>query len=102
MAVTERASERALQDGRPRDLMLGDDVLEWQTQTEVLDDLDRTNPYCVIVGFPCDPFSPMTNMQPPTTVRQKRIAGYQHLLFVARVWLNCRKRGGHLLLENPL
>eukprot|EP00972_Heterocapsa_arctica_P075285 11106283-Heterocapsa_arctica.AAC.1 len=49
MAVTERAAERRLPYGRPRDLMLGDDK--------------NLNPYCVVVAFLCDPFSPMTNMK---------------------------------------
>ena len=92
MAVTGQAVERDLRAGRPRDILLGDDLLDREMQDEVLNDLNNTNPYCVVVGFPCDSFSPLTNMQPPLTVLQKRMVGYQHLLFVARVWHNCRKR----------
>ena len=79
--------------------MIGDNLLDMQVQNETLADIYATNPYCVIIGFPCDPFSPISNMQPVSTVIQKR-EGFQHLLFVARVWITCKKRGGHLLLEN--
>eukprot|EP00972_Heterocapsa_arctica_P022451 3302225-Heterocapsa_arctica.AAC.1 len=34
-------------------------------------------------------------MKSPATVRRKHIDGFQHLLIVGRVWLNCKKCGGH-------
>eukprot|EP00972_Heterocapsa_arctica_P082461 12152148-Heterocapsa_arctica.AAC.1 len=96
MAVTERTAERDLPYGGPRDLL--------QKQDEDLDDL---NPYYyVVVGFLCDPFSPMTNMKFDFTFVKDRARPYACArppgIFIFVKFFNCEKHGGHLLLENPL
>ena len=65
MPVTEQCCARGLPDGRPRDLMVGDNLLDIRVQNEVLSNLNSTNPYCVIVGFPCDFFRYRTCSRSP-------------------------------------
>eukprot|EP00959_Pyramimonas_sp_CCMP1952_P201232 4208405-Pyramimonas_sp.AAC.1 len=33
---------------------------------------------------------------------RKLAIGMKHLQFVKKVWLNCKRRGAHMQLENPL
>ena len=102
VACSEEAVRRHHNVGRPRDIIFGDDLLDHGMQNETLDSLDADNPYLTIVSFPCDPFTPISNFFPEGVKEEKKIVGFQHLIFVKRVRDNCLNRRAHMLLENPL
>ena len=71
-------------------------------QVAVLTQLDEEDPYMTVAGFPCDPFTNISHMFPQNTKMKKLAIGMKHLQFVKQIWLNCKRRGAHMLLENPL
>ncbi len=101
-AVTIAASSLGISTGKPVDLVLGDNVLNPNTQREILQQLDGEDPYLVIVAFPCDPWSPLSNFKDADRKEWEQSEAFRHLQFVKRICFSQLRRGRHYLLENPL
>ena len=59
------------------------------------------DPFCLVLAFPCGPWSPLTRLRASSTLDERRQQGRVLLnfaLLLARIQL---KRGAHVLLENP-
>ena len=71
-------------------------------QDKALQQLEDEDPYITADGPPCDPFfTNLSHMFPDDTRARKLARGMRHLQLVKKVSLDCKKRGAHLLLENP-
>ena len=75
MELTSQSVTAGLGAMKPYDIVLGDDLLNRDTQNKVLSRLDLEDPALVAVGFPCDPWSPVTNLQNYFAVLEKRRDG---------------------------
>ena len=65
MEVSTQAQSRGHHITQPRDIFFGDNLLDVDKQNEVLRQFDIDDPYIVIVGFPCDPFTSISNFWNP-------------------------------------
>ena len=100
--VNEVVGELGLRRGRNYDILLGDDLLESQRRAQVLEELRRDDPFCVMVSPPCTMFS---QQQRPTNDVQfeKRLLREAIMLLNFGV-LVCReqqRRGRRFVFEHP-
>ena len=101
-AVTIAASELGISTGKPCDLVLGDNLLNSSKQREVLEQLDKEDPYLLVVAFPCGPWSSLSNFKDLDRKEWEQSEAFKHLQFVKRLCYSQLKRGRHYLIENPL
>ena len=72
--------------GKPKDIVLGDDLLDKPVQQQTLH----------------DPWTSTSNMLSEELKQFNRKIGMLHLKFVHTVAENCRRGGKHILIEHPL
>ena len=101
-AVTLEAKAANIPVGRPRDLILGDNFLNAQQQRAVLEELEKENPFLVVIAFPCDPWSSLSNFKNLDQKEWEQSEALKHLLFIKKVCMSQLRRGRHFLIENPL
>ena len=59
------------------------------------------DPFCLILAFPCGPWSPLTRLRASSTLEERRKEGEVLLdfaLILAKIQI---RRGGHFVIENP-
>ena len=101
-AVTIAASSLGISTGKPCDLILGDDLLNPAKQREVLEQLEKEDPYMLVIAFPCGPWSSLSNFKDADRKEWEQSEAFKHLQFVRRLCYSQLKRGRHYLIENPL
>ena len=101
-AVTSEAKQAGVSVGRPRDLILGDNFLNSKEQQQILEELDREDPFCAVIAFPCGPWSSLSNFKNLSQKEWEQSEALRHLKFTKKVCLSQIKRGRHFLIENPV
>ncbi|CAK9096528.1 unnamed protein product [Durusdinium trenchii] len=59
------------------------------------------DPFCLVLAFPCGPWSPLTRLRASSTLDERRQQGRVLLNFALLLARIRMKRGAHVLLENP-
>ena len=101
-AVTAVAKKAGVAVGRPRDLVLGDSFLNSKEQHEIIQELEDEDPHTVVIAFPCDPWTSLSNFKDGFLKEWEQAEGFNHLKFLKRVCKSQLARGRHFLIENPL
>ena len=86
---------------RPRDLLLGDELLDKDAQNRLIAQIEAADPYMVAIEFPCDPWTALSFLWSEDTVRRKREVGTKILDFVRRLVEHRVSRNRHVWLDNP-
>ena len=74
-------------------------------QKAALKIVEKEEPYCLVIAFPCGPFSPLQNLNPntdPVRLQEKLKDGRALLKFAVKLARLQHKGGRHFILENPL
>ena len=100
-AVTAAAKNAGVAVGRPRDLVLGDNFLNSSEQHQIMQELEEEDPHTVVIAFPCDPWSPLSNFKDDYLKQWEQSEAFNHLKFLRRVCQSQTRRGRHFLIENP-
>ena len=100
-AVTAAAKNAGVAVGRPRDLVLGDNFLNSSEQHQIMQELEEEDPHTVVIAFPCDPWSPLSNFKDDYLKQWEQSEAFNHLKFLRRVCRSQTRRGRHFLIENP-
>ena len=100
--VTNEAREHGHNFGRPRDLLLGDNLLNMSEQEAILNEIRQEKPALVTIGFPCGPWSSLSNFKEEELRREDQEVKFEHLEFIRKVCEIQIEGGRHFLLENPL
>lgn len=58
-------------------------------------------PFCLVLAFPCGPWSPLTRLKPSSTLEDRRKEGKVLIEFAIALASIQLKHGGHFILENP-
>jgi len=59
------------------------------------------DPFCLILAFPCGPWSPLTRLRASSTLEERRKEGEVLLDFALILAKIQSRRGGHFVIENP-
>ena len=103
--VMKEAGKRGHRVGTPISLETGFDLRRPLDQKAALKIVDKEEPYCLVIAFPCGPFSPLQHLNPntdPEKRQQKLEEGRSLLRFAVKLARRQRKAGRHFILENPL
>ena len=82
-------------------LETGWNFLKKEDRNACLHKVMQEDPFCLVLAFPCGPWSPLTRLRPSVILEERRKEGRVLLNFalvLARLQL---KRNAHLILENP-
>ena len=102
--VSQVASGRGHHVGDPLSLDTGWDFLNPECQRLAKEKIRAEKPYCLVIAFPCGPFSPLQRLNPNGSATfEKRLQDGRTLmkfgLELAEIQL---QEGRHVVLENPL
>lgn len=103
--VMKEAGKRGHRVGTPISLETGFDLRRPLDQKAALKIVDKREPCCLVIAFPCGPFSPLQHLNPntdPVKRQQKFEEGKSLLRFAVKLARRQRKAGRHFILENPL
>lgn len=101
--VMKEAGKRGHRVGTPISLETGFDLRRPLDQKAALKIVDKEEPYCLVIAFPCGPFSPLQHLNPntdPEKRQQKLEEGRSLLRFAVKLARRQRKAGRHFILEN--
>ena len=100
--VIGEAARRGHKVGTPLSLETGWDFLREEDREAGKKLIRREQPYCLVLAFPCGPWSALTRLNPNVNVEELQRRGtilLKYALELAEIQL---KGGRHFLLENPL
>ena len=91
--------------GQPLELNMGIDLSDEDTVNQVLAALDEFDPFLVTIGFPCDPWGPLSRLNIGRghghTVFAKRDAHWGFICLTAQILKRQLQRGRLAIAENP-
>ena len=79
--MTSEAKQAGVNVGRSKDLILGDNFLSSKEQQKILEELDREDPFCVVIAFPCGPWSSLSNFKNLSLKEWEQSEALRHLKF---------------------
>ncbi len=103
--VMNAAKKRGHRVGTAVSLETGYDLRRPLVQKAVLRLVENEQPYCLVIAFPCGPFSPLQHLNPhgDPAVKEARLEEERALLRFAIKLARLQHRAGrHFILENPL
>lgn len=103
--VMKEAEKRGHRTGTAISLETGFDLRRPLDQKAALKIIAKEEPYCLVIAFPCGPFSPLQHLNPHTDLEKlklKREDGRSLLRFAVKLARLQRRAGRHFILENPL
>ncbi len=101
----KEAEKRGHRVGTPISWETGYDLRKALDQKAALKIVEKEEPYCLVIAFPCGPFSPLQNLNPntdPVRLQEKLKDGRALLKFAVKLARLQHKGGRHFILENPL
>ena len=101
--VTREAARRGHRVGDPLSLETGWKFLIPSRREQALQKIKTEKPYCVVLAFPCGPFSPLQrlNQKRPERLAARREEGRVLMEFALEVARLQMSAGRHCILENP-
>ena len=99
--VSKQASLRGHRTATSMSLETGWNFLDPAHRKACVKKVVEEDPFCLILAFPCGPWSPLTRLRPSASLAERQEEGRVLLNFailLARIQL---KRGGHFVMENP-
>ena len=100
--IAKEAVRRGLRAGESLTLASGWDFRDEKARRRAIKKLDETDPYLVILAFPCNVWSNLMNLNPMTDIEGLREAARVLVLFAIEVAEHRMKKGRHFLMENPV
>lgn len=102
--VMKEAERRGHKVGSAMSLENGWNFLLAEHRHRALQVLDEEKPYCVVLAFPCGPWSPLQflNAKGNATLDQRRADGMVLMEFAIEVAKHQMAGGRHFVMENPL
>ncbi len=103
--VMNAAKRRGHRVGTAVSLETGFDLRRPLVQKAVLRLVDDEEPYCLVIAFPCGPFSPLQHLNPhgdPAVKKARLEEGRALLKFAVKLARRQHRAGRHFILENPL
>ena len=91
-----------LTKGKNYDLVLGDDLLQFSHRKRVREEIEKDDPFCVVLCPPCTMFSQMRrNMGDTESEKRKLREAIVLLNFAVEICEDRRKKGKFFLFEHP-
>ena len=91
-----------LTSGKNYDLVLGDDLLQFSHRKRVREEIEKDDPFCVVLCPPCTMFSQMRRIFGDTEDEKRKLREAIVLLnFAIEICEDRRKRGRYFLFEHP-
>ena len=102
--VMREAERRGHKVGPAMSLDNGWNFLLAEHRSRAMKVLEEEKPYCVVLAFPCGPFSPLQylNTRGLTSLDQRQADGLVLMEFAIEVAKLQMKGGRHFIMENPL
>ena len=100
--IAKEAVRRGLRAGESLTFASGWDFRDGKARRKAILVLDETDPYLVILAFPCNVWSNLMNLNPMTDVEKLRDEAKILVLFAIEVAEHRMKKGRHFLMENPV
>ena len=103
--VMNEAKKRGHKVGTAVSLETGYDLRRPLVQKAVLRLVETEEPYCLVIAFPCGPFSPLQHLNPhgdPAKREARLEEGRKLLRFAVKLARLQHRAGRHFVLENPL
>jgi hypothetical protein len=91
----------AIEPALPCSLENGWDFRKAEHRKACIQKVLQEGPFCLVLAFPCGPWSPLTRLRASSTLEARRKEGEEFLnfaLILAKIQL---RRGGHFVIENP-
>ena len=101
--VMKEAKKRGHKVGASMSLESGWNFLRKRDQDKALQKISEEKPYCVVLAFPCNGFSPLQrlNSKYPERRAWRRSVGRRLMKFAIKVARLQLRAGRHVILENP-
>ena len=100
--VTNEARRRGHGVGTPMSLETGWGFRKASHRKQALELVRKEKPFCLMLAFPCGPWSPLMNLRPAYDLAQKRLEGKWLVKFALDLARLQKSEGRHYILENPL
>ena len=99
--VAKQASLRGHSTATSMSLESGWNFLDAAHRKACIKKVLEEDPFCLILAFPCGPFSPLNRLRPSASLKERREQGkvlMNFAILLARLQL---KRNSHFIMENP-
>ena len=99
--VSRQATLRGHRASTSMSLENGWDFLKSEDRNACIRKVVKEEPFCLVLAFPCGPWSPLTRLRESASLAERRRQGrilMNFALTLARIQM---KRGAHFILENP-
>ena len=100
-SVMREARARGHGVGTAMSLETGWNFLDASHRKAAFDLVKSEKPYCLVLAFPCGPWSPLMNLKPAFDLAKKREDGRVLIKFALDLARLQRREGRHFVLENP-
>ena len=88
--------------GTAMSLETGWDFLKASHRKAAIAKVKEEKPFCLVLAFPCGPWSPLMNLRPSFDLARKRQEGRILLRFALDLAKLQKREGRHFVLENPI
>ena len=88
--------------GTAMSLETGWDFLKASHRKAAIAKVKEEKPFCLVLAFPCGPWSPLMNLRPSFDLAMKRQEGRILLRFALDLAKLQKREGRHFVLENPI